>query len=82
MFAGLAVQVFGLLGAQQLPGLDGLTDKGIDRLGERRAGLVDGNVEKTDSLCREDVLGVGGDGVSVLLPADATDAQPGDLVAA
>ena len=82
VFAGLAVKAFGLLRAQQLPGFDGLTDTGIDGLGEGGAGLVDGDVEQADSVRREDFFGVSGDRVAVLLPADATDAQAGDLVAA
>ena len=82
VLAGLAVQPRGLGGPQGLPGLDGLADDRVDGLGERGAGLVDGHVEQADGVGGEDLAGVAGDGQPVVLPADAADPQPGDLVAA
>jgi hypothetical protein len=63
--------------ARDLPADVGGGDSG---LGERRAGLVDGNVQEADHVPGEDPVAVAGDGRSVVLPADAADAQPGDLV--
>ena len=80
--AGLAVEALGLVGPQRLPGLDGLADERVDGLGESGAGLVHRDVEQADRVFGEDVVGVAGDGLAVLLPADAADPQPGDLVAA
>ena len=55
VLAGLAVQPAGLGGAQRLPGVDGLPDDRVDGLGERGAGLVDGDVEEADGIVGEDV---------------------------
>ena len=82
VLAGLAVQAAGLGGPQRLPGLDGLPDDRVDGFGERGAGLVDRHVQQADGLIGQDVGGVAGDGLAVVLPADAADPQPGDLVAA
>jgi len=51
----LWVQPAGLAGAQGLPGVDGLADDRVDGLGERGAGLVDGDVEEADGIVGEDV---------------------------
>ena len=65
-----------------LPGVDGLAEDRVDRFGERGAGLVGGHVAQTDGITGQDIGGVAGDRSAVVLPADAADAQPGDLVAA
>ena len=62
LLAGLAIGPCGLLGPQRLPGLDGLTDQGVDGLGEGGAGLVHRDVEQADGVLDEDVGGVTGDG--------------------
>ena len=65
-----------------MPGLDGLAQQRIDGFGERGSGLVDGDVEQADGVVGEDVGRVGAHRRAVVLPADASDPQPGDLVAA
>jgi hypothetical protein len=82
MLFGLAVQSFRLAGPQRLPRLDGLPDDRVDGLGERGAGLVHRHVEQADRVLGEDLARVAGDGQAGVLPADASDPQPGDLVAA
>ena len=72
LLAGLAVGARGLGWPQCLPRLDRLADDRVDGLGDRGAGLVDGHVEQANGVAGEDVAGVGGDGLPVVLPADAT----------
>jgi hypothetical protein len=71
--AGLVVGEGGLGWAHQFPGFDGRADGSVDWLGERRAGLVDRDVEQ--AYLRLVVA-------AVALPADGTDAQATDLVGA
>jgi hypothetical protein len=59
-----------------------LAQQRVDRFGERGPGLVDGHVEQADGIFGEDVAGVAGDRCAVVLPTDAADPQPGDVVAA
>ena len=80
--AGLAVQQLGLRRPHGLPCLDGLAQQRVDRLGERGAGLMGGHVQQADRVAGEYLAGVPADGHPVVLPADASHAQPGDLVAA
>ena len=82
LLAGLAVKPGGLRGAHRLPGVDGLAEQRVDRLGERGPGLVDRHVEQADGIVGQDVGGVAGDRDAVALPADGPDPQAGDLVAA
>jgi hypothetical protein len=56
--SGLAVEHRRLRTAFRLPGLDRFAEDGVYRLGERRPGLVDGNIEQTDSVVGQDVVGV------------------------
>ena len=65
-----------------LPRLDRLADQRVDGLGERGAGLVGGDIQQADGVPGEDFSGVAGDRHTVVLPADAADPKPGDLVAA
>ena len=60
---------------------DGLAARWVDGLGEGGAGLVHRDVEQADSILDEDSWSRRR-GDAFLLPADAADAQPGDLVAA
>jgi hypothetical protein len=55
---------------------------GSTGLVKRGAGLADGHVQQADGVGGEDLAGVTGDRQAVVLPADAADLQPGDLVAA
>ncbi|UZG60300.1 hypothetical protein [Rhodococcus opacus] len=80
--AGAAVVKLRLGGAHRVPGVEGLAEDRVDRLGERGAGLVRGDIEQADRVTRQDPIGVAGDGGVVVLPADAADPQAGDLVAA
>ena len=80
--AGLVVGHLRLRGPHGLPCLDGLAQQRVDRLGERGAGLVRGDVEQADGVAGEYPGGVAGDGHPVVLPSDASHAQTGDLVAA
>lgn len=82
LFSGAFVGAFGLAGAECLPGVDGLSEQWVDRLRERRAGLVSGHVQEADGVPGEDLRGARGDGIPVVLPADASQAQARDLVAA
>jgi len=82
MFAGLAVQHRRLVGSDRLPGLDRLADERVDRFRERRAGLMGRDVEQADRVAGENLGGVAGDRYPVMLPADAADAEPRDLIAA
>ena len=82
VLAGLAVEHLRLGGPDGLPCLDGLAQQRVDGLGERGAGLVHGDVEQADRVAGEDLAGVAGDRHAVVLPADAADPEPGDLVAA
>jgi hypothetical protein len=82
VLAGLAVQHLRLVRPDRLPCLDGLADQGVDGLGERGPGLVRGDVEQADGVPGEHLAGVTGDRCPVVLPADAADPEPGDLVAA
>jgi hypothetical protein len=70
---GLAVQGQRLGGAQGLPGFDGLAQQRVHRLGEGGAGLVDGDVEQADGILGEDVAGVAGDRLALVLAADAAE---------
>ncbi|MFF9624006.1 hypothetical protein [Streptomyces griseosporeus] len=79
--AGAAVGELRLVGAGSLPGVDGLAENRVDRLGEGGAGLVGGDVEQADRVAGQDLLRVAGDRCPVVLPADAAHPQPGDLVA-
>ena len=65
-----------------LPGVEDLAEQRVNRLGERGAGLVRGDVEQADRVARQDLVGVAGDRGSLVLPADAAQPQAGDLVAA
>jgi hypothetical protein len=80
--AGAPVQQSRLGWPGGLPGVEGLAEDRIHRLGERGAGLVRGDVEQADCVARQDLVGVAGDRGSLVLPADAADPQAGDLVAA
>jgi hypothetical protein len=81
VFAGFGVEALGLGGPQGLPGFDGLADDRVDGLGESGVGLVDRDVEQADGLLGQDLAGGAVDGLSLVLPADAADPQPGDLIA-
>jgi hypothetical protein len=63
-----------------LPCLDGLAQQGVHGLGERRAGVVSGDIQEADHVLGENIAA--GDWRPVVLSADASDAQPGDLIAA
>jgi hypothetical protein len=82
VLAGLAVQHGRLAGPHGLPCLDRLAEQRVDGLGERGAGLMRRHVQQADGVAREHFAGIARDGHAVVLPADAADAQPGDLVAA
>ena len=43
---------------------------------------MDGHVKQADGVLGEHIWRVGRDGLPVVLPAGATDPQPGELVAA
>lgn len=77
-----AVEKLRLGGAHRLPDAPGLAEDRVDRLGERGAGLVRRNVAQADRITRQDLVGVAGEGLVVVLPADAAGPQAGDLVAA
>lgn len=82
VLGGLAIEHGRLLGADGLPGFDGLAEERIDGLGEGGARLVGGDIEQADRVTCQGLAGVAGDRHAVVLPADATDAEPGDLVTA
>ncbi len=74
LLAGLEVKRGGLRRPHLLPELDGTAHHTVDWFGERRSCLVDWNVQEAYGLF-----------VHLLpsaLPADATDAEPGNLIAA
>lgn len=72
--SGLAIGDVRLGRANVLPGIDELTDDGVDRLGECRRRLVRRNVQQTDAVGLA-VVWVGG-----LVPADAFEFESADLV--
>jgi hypothetical protein len=80
--AGAAVGELWLIRADGLPGIDGLAEDRVDRLGEGGAGFVGRDVEETHSVAGQDLLGVTGDRGAVVLPTDAAHPQSGDPVAA
>ena len=82
LLGGLAVEHLRLGRADLLPGLDGLAHQRVDGFGERAAGLVGGDVEQADGIAGQDMVVVAADAGAVVLPADAAEAEAGDLVAA
>jgi hypothetical protein len=74
LLAGLAVEHLGLRWPDGLPYLDCIAQQGIDGLGERSAGLVCRDVEQTDRVLSEHVVGVARDRRPVVLPTDAAQA--------
>ncbi|UKZ03858.1 hypothetical protein BOQ63_007240 (plasmid) [Streptomyces viridifaciens] len=80
--AGAAVGELRLIRADGLPGIDGLAEDRVDWFGEGGAGLVGWDVEETDGLAGQDLLGVTGDGGAVVLQRVQAHPQSGNLVAA
>jgi hypothetical protein len=78
----LAVQHLRLIGPDRLPSFYRLAHQWVDRLGERGAGLVRRDVEQADGVLGQHLIGVAGDRHAVVLPPDATQPKPRDLVAA
>ena len=76
---GLRVHQQRLGGADPLPGGDRLADRAVDRLGEREPGLVSRHVQQADGVLRERSLVHRAGGV-LALPAEAADAQAGQLI--
>ena len=74
LLARLQIERSRLRWTHLLPELDGSSHHAIDGLGECRSGLVDGDVQEAYRLAARLLLTV--------LPANAADTEPGDLVAA
>lgn len=74
--AGGAVGELRLVGAGGLPGVDGLAEDQVDRLGEGGAGLVGRDVEQADRVAGQDLLRVAGDGCPVVPPARTRSSGP------
>jgi hypothetical protein len=68
----------GLRGAESLPGVEGLAEERVDRLGELGAGLVRGDVERADRVARRDehdlVVGLSGEVVQECDDRDRAEA--------
>jgi hypothetical protein len=79
---GLAVQDGGLGWPDRLPGGDSLPQQRVYRLGEGGAGLVHRDIEQADGVLGEYLILGAGDVDVIVLPANAPDPQPDDLVAA
>ncbi len=80
--AGATVGEPRLGGAGGLPGIEGLAQDRVDRLGERGAGLVGRHVQQTDRVTGQDLIRVTRDLGAVVLPADTAHPQAGDLITA